>query len=183
MDILNRKFVTPVYTVFLFILLLASGTMISHANYQASQKQKVIAGAIYKFIKFVEWETEASKSQASFNVCLLQHDAAFEPFKQRKIQGKAINIVLVDGHENADACHVLYLNLAETDSKKILQSLTNKSVLTISEQAGFAAQGGIVELGNTNNRLTFSINLLAAKAQSLNIGFQLLSLAKKVIES
>ncbi|MGR9014673.1 MAG: YfiR family protein, partial [Gammaproteobacteria bacterium] len=122
-------------------------------------------------------------SQATFSLCLQQHDPAFEPFKKRRIQGKAITVQVLDTGNTGENCDVLYLNAAPNNHGDMVKHVKHKPVLTISEQPGFADQGGMIELGNHNNRLTFSINLLAAKASRLNVGFQLLSLARKVIES
>ncbi len=116
-------------------------------------------------------------------MCLQQHDPAFEPFKKRRIQGKTISIQILDAGSTGENCDVLYLNAAQNNHGDLVKHVKHKPVLTISEQPGFAEQGGMIELGNHNNRLTFSINLLAAKASRLNVGFQLLSLARKVIES
>ena len=67
-------------------------------------------------------------------------------------------------------------------SDALKEAQENKAVLTISEHRGFIAKGGMIEIGGINNRLIFSINRGAAKKQGLNIGFQLLSLARSVIE-
>ena len=164
-------------------MLLAAGTVISIADNKATQKQKVVAAAIFKFIKFVEWESNSAVSEESFYMCLQQYDSAFEPFIKRKIHGKTIKLLLLNAEKQAENCDALYLNTAQNNHEEILKSYKNKSVLTISEQPGFSSQGGVMELGNHNNRLTFIINQRVAKANNLNIGFQLLSLAKNVIES
>ena len=183
MDILNKKILTTTSILLLFIVLLAAGTVITIAANNATQKQKVVAGAIFKFIKFVEWENNLGVSQQNFHMCLQQYDSAFEPFTQRKVQGKRIKLLILDAGKQADNCDALYLNTAQSNHVEILKTYKNKSVLTISEQPGFSSQGGVMELGNHNNRLTFIINQRVAKANNLNIGFQLLSLAKNVIES
>ncbi len=168
----------------LSILLFATGSVASIAeNYQPTQKQKVIAGAVYKFIKFVEWEDTTRKTTEHFNLCLQNHDPAFDPLTKRKVQDKAIKIRLLGQKNFTGHCDVLFLNAKETNSIEQLKKLNEQSTLTISEQIGFAEQGGIIELGSRNNRLTFSINVPSAKANHLNIGFQLLSLANHVIKN
>lgn len=162
----------------MLVILLATGSVAGIAAYKATQKQKVVAGAIFKFIKFVDWKRDTTEN---FNMCLQQYDAAFEPFTQRKIRGKTIKLVLLTAEIRPDYCDALYLNDTETDKQQVINQY--KNTLTISEQSGFLSQGGIIELGSQNNRLTFSINQQAAKANQLTIGFQLLSLAQHVIEN
>lgn len=183
MDILNRKIATTISTLLLFVVLLAAGTVIGIAGNNATQKQKVVAGAIFKFIKFVEWESHSGISEDSFYMCLQQYDLAFEPFTKRKIQGKVIKLRLLNAGKQEGNCDALYLNAAQSNHLDILERYKNKSVLTISELSGFSSQGGVMELGSHNNRLTFIINQRVAKENHLNIGFQLLLLAKHVIES
>ena len=184
MDILANKMMSRFSMMSLLVVLLfATSSVTSIAeNYKASQKQKVIAGAIYKFIKFIEWEDSTRKTAENFNLCLQRYDPAFDPLTKRKVQGKAIQLRLLDKENFTGHCDVLFLNAEENNGIVLLKEFKNKSVLTISEQVGFATQGGIIELGSHNNRLTFSINLLSAKANNLNIGFQLLSLANHVIK-
>jgi len=185
MDILNKKNSLRFPILLLSIIVFTTVSFASIAdNYKITQKQKVIAGAIYKFIKFVEWDQLSTKNQKNFIVCLQQYDPAFEPFMERTIANKPIKLQLLNQKSNPKACHVIFFNRPQRDSGAILQTLTNpQSILTISAQPGFITQGGIIELGSHNNRLTFSINLAAAKANHLNIGFQLLSLADHVIKN
>jgi len=183
MDILTKKLFKTSSTVLMLIILIASGSVISIAAYQSSQKQKVVAAVIFKFIKFVQWDNQFDTSKNSFNMCLQQDDAAFQPFKQRKIQGLKINLLLLGANKQTPQCDALFLNAPESQYMDLLKQYKNKSTLTISEQAGFLAQGGIVELGSQNNRLIFSINNRVAQANKVTIGFQLLSLAKDVLEN
>jgi len=179
MDILRKKGVT----VLLFALLFASGTIVTIASNQVIQKNKVIAAAIYKFIKFVDWENDSFNSLDEFNMCLQQYDSTFEPFTKRNIQSKTIKLLLLDQKTNISSCNAIYLNDSQSnDYLDIIAKSKTYSVLTISEQTGFLEAGGIIELANQNNRLTFSINQQAAQQGQLNVGFQLLSLARKVIE-
>jgi hypothetical protein len=181
MGILNKIFLKKIVPSLLFIIIFIAGITVAKADDRISQKQKVIAGAIYKFMAFITWDSSLN-TQTSFNLCLLQHDSAFEPFKNRHFQNKPIKVLLFDGKNKQDHCHVLYLNTA-TQSTTFINNFKNKPILTISQNTGFINQGGIIELEDYNNRLAFSINLLAAKNNNLNIAFQLLSLASKVIEN
>jgi len=165
------------------VLLIATGSIVSIASNQVSQEHKVIAGAIFKFIKFVEWDGHLTEPKQNFYMCLQKHDVAFEPFTKRKVQGKAIKLLLISENKTEELCDALYLNSAKTDMTQVLERYKNQAILTIAENADFIEQGGIMQLGRRNNRLTFSINQRAAKANHLTIGFQLLSLAQHVIES
>jgi len=181
MDILTKSLRSTVFTLLLISLVVAAGSGITYALNTSTQKQKVIAGAIYKFIKFIEWQDGSVRDSDSFNICLQQYDAAFEPFKTRKMQGKAIQIHLLNETALAANCHVVYMNHDSDNHVDLLQTFKNKSIVTIASDKAFASQGGIIELGNHNNRLSFAINQTVAKANQLNVGFQLLSLANDVI--
>ncbi|WP_198244356.1 YfiR family protein [methane-oxidizing endosymbiont of Gigantopelta aegis] len=178
MDILNKKLASGLVLVLLSSVALLSGTLLSFAeNDFVTQKQKVIAAAIYKFIKFVDWSNTPEQNAHSFTVCLNQYDPAFKPLTSRSVQGKPIRLQILDKKADLNQCQAIYLNGQNSID---LNTLKHKPVLTISENSGFLQQGGIIELGNHNNRLVFSINHGAAKKNGLNIGFQLLALARKV---
>lgn len=181
MDVLKNHFRAAVSCLLLLGLVLAAGTAITIANGNASQKQKVVAGAIYNFIKFIDWQSAASDRQP-FALCLQRYDAAFEPFKQRQVRGKDIQLSVLDAGQAPERCDAVYLNAESAEQDHWLQAFKRLPVLTISERPGFAERGGVIELGEHNNRLIFTINQTAAKAVRLNVGFQLLSLARKVIE-
>jgi len=175
MDILKNR-----ARLLLLPLLLMSLIQPSIAT-NSTQKQKVVAAAIFKFIKFIDWETPNTAQASHFNMCLQQEDSAFQPFESRTIGGKNIKVLLINKTTQLLSCHAVYLNNTTEDASKSLADF--KNTLTISGQTGFIEQGGIIELNDYNNRLAFSINVPASKQQSLNIGFQLLSLARHVIES
>ncbi len=183
MDFLTKTLIKTSSTALLMAILIASGSVIGFAAYQTTQKQKVVAAVIFKFIKFVEWEYQSEIDRTSFNMCLQQHDAAFEPFEQRKVQGREIKLLLLEANKQRLQCDALFLNATGNQSMALLNYYKNQPTLTISEQPDFLAQGGVVELGKQNNRLIFSINNRVAQANKMSIGFQLLSLAKNVLEN
>jgi hypothetical protein len=61
-----------------------------------------------------------------------------------------------------------------------IQMLKGAPVLTIGETAGFAKNGGIINLVLEDNKVRFEVNVRAAKDADLNISSRLLALARIV---
>jgi hypothetical protein len=65
---------------------------------------------------------------------------------------------------------------------KLCRSLNGSSTLTVGENLGFAAMGGVINLTIEKSEINFEINRLAADLAHLKISAKLLSLAKIVTE-
>lgn len=64
----------------------------------------------------------------------------------------------------------------------MMESLKGTPVLTISDEKGFCARGGMIELFHDENKLRFNVNLREAVAARIKISSKLLSLARHVTE-
>ena len=158
---------------------------ISHAetSLNISQKQKVNAAAIYKFINFIEWP-ENSLNNPSLTICLQQNEQAFTPFKNRRVQSKTLILKVISAEEAIDECNIIYMNAtSNTNTRQLLSKFKHHAILTISDKPEFLQQGGMIQLDAKNNRLSFGINRIAAQQENINIAFQLLSLADTVIDN
>lgn len=142
---------------------------------------KVKAAIVYKVAKFVNWPDAAFDSkQSPVLLCI----AGKDPFGQyidnldgQDIHGRPLLVRRVSGAEGAlRHCHIVFVS-AESEQADSLAGLGSSPVLTIGDSTDFAARGGIMGLGIMDNRVTFEINLEAARASKLDISASLLQLA------
>ena len=66
---------------------------------------------------------------------------------------------------------------------QVLSTLTGKCILTTSDVPGFAAEGGMVNFVQENEKVRFEINPGSAEKARLKISAKLLALARIVAES
>lgn len=142
---------------------------------------KVKAAIVYKVAKFVSWPESVFDSQQSPLVLCI---AGKDPFGQyidnldgQVIHGRPLLVRRLSGKErHLRRCHIVFVSV-ETEMADVLAGLGTNPVLTIGDSADFAVQGGIMGLGIKNNRVTFEINLQAARSSMLDISASLLQLA------
>ena len=142
--------------------------------------------ALYHLAEFVEWPPEETVVRGpTFNFCLLGQDP-FGSLLDDAVLGHPIGekpTMVVRGNQfgNMSRCDVLFISSSEAKRlPKILQQVGAKNILTVSDDADFVGDGGIIQFLNNKGHLTFVINVDAAKRAGLRIQAQLLSLAKVV---
>jgi len=77
-------------------------------------------------------------------------------------------------------CHVLFVSRLEKDRAGLLNRVKGLSILTVSDAAEFAEQGGMVTLVLASKRVSPEINQTVAEEAGLRISAKLLKLARLV---
>lgn len=120
------------------------------------------------------------------SVCLLGSSpfgAAFERLAQSPIDGRVVSYAKLAGSADIARCDFLYLSQSESSQlDAVLRKVSVLSVVTVSDIAGFAKVGGMVELslGQAGTPVSILINRKAARLQNIEFNAQLLRLAKVV---
>jgi hypothetical protein len=83
--------------------------------------------------------------------------------------------------EDLGECDVLFVSSSEIKRQsRILEQLGSSGVLTVGESSDFAASGGIIQFVQEGDRISFLINVDAARRAGLKIRAALLALARVV---
>lgn len=140
------------------------------------------AAFIYNFANFTEWPV---KSTDTLNLCVVGND----PFNNalNSIEGKLVGTakmvikhVAPSGNALRD-CQIAFISASETGNMPgILDIARSSGILTIADLQGAAQQGVMIGMAVEQNKITFEINLEAARRAKLNISSKLLRLAKVV---
>ncbi len=150
---------------------------------ETASEQVVRAALLFNFIKFTEWPAEAGRPQLHpLHICTATRDLAqidaLEELGTRQVRGKSLATVRYSKQAN---CDVLYV-----DSRQrwlsIVEDKTTPHTLTVGGYAGFAADGGMIEIVLQEGGARFDINLAAAKRAELRFYPQLLKLTRRIIE-
>lgn len=150
-----------------------------------SDEDRVKAAFVFNFIKFVEWpETSFKNPAASLNVCVWGSEADADSMvglQRKTAKQRELKVVAVNAAEELAACHVLFLTRNSRSSyRTVLRSIADKSVLTVSDIAGFAQSGGLIGLFKSDNQMRFAINVEATQRSGLRMSAQLLKFGKIV---
>ncbi len=167
------------------------------------------AGYLLNFVEFIDWPPGAFPHPQSPLILGILGKDPFGP-ELEKLQSKVMggrkleikrfkgslefrgqetpgrrqdDLVLKKARKLAElrSCHILFISSSEKNYVPvILKPLKGASVLTVSETASFALEGGIINFFDDGNRVQLEINLDAADQARLKISSKLLSLAKIV---
>ena len=171
------------------IIALSIGAANTASSISASSAvYKVKAAFIYNFTKFIEGPIESFQAPNDpINVCVLGKDPfgrAIDAIENKTSKGRGFKvrrIRILKENSELQSCHVLFINKSyKRNLSKILKTLGDSSVLTISDMNGFTVSGGIIGFETKESKVGFSINVEAAIMARLTISSRLLSLARIV---
>ena len=168
--------------MFLFLLMLLSASCWSVSE---SEKQ-VRAMFVYNFANFVEWPKKAfSKPSSPLQVCLLG-DVPFRnylsPMSGTIIGERELRVVTTNSEKDFKGqCHILFVgDEQKVNMKNLYRSKKYFYILSVSEQKGFIESGGIVNIIDQSNNISFDIDMDNARKRGLFISSDLLSLARNI---
>ena len=163
------------YIAFLVLLIFFSNTLHS-ANSQDDVKVAIIG----KLSHFIKWENTSQNE--NFIITILR-DTDFKNLLEARYSGGNMNSkkVLVKHIEKLDdikRTDILYVsNLSHKEQYKVSAYAKENSILTLSQEKGFAQRGGVIQLYFVAQKIKLKINHQAAKKTGLKISSTLLAIS------
>lgn len=158
--------------VFMFITSIAAFS-------QERPIHEIHAAMLYNFIKYVQWPDESTGGE--FIVGVLGDDNVFNTLKLydgKPKGGKKIVIKKLGSAGEASDCQVVYLGKSKNkDFETIKNSITGKSVLTVTDGNGLGAKGSCINFKIIDGKLKFELNQNVVTGSNLKISGQLTSMA------
>ena len=186
MQILTRfKTWQAVVAVFVAVMfLLPPCSFAEEQNQLQLSEQKIEAGLIYNFLKYTEWpSSKTAEPQSPLIICIFGAEDPFngylQPIEERTVNQRTITIRHISNTEQMASCHMLFLGSDKQAQWPALHDfLTNKSVLTVGDFAGFSKAGGMIEFTTEDDRIQIRLNTEAVAAAHLHVYDSLRRLAK-----
>lgn len=162
---------------------LVASAGVCRAQTGTQREYELKAGVLYHIIEYVEWPKEAQPTATSaIQIGLLGQipfAEALEVLNGKIVQGRELMVKRLTDPQAAASCQVVFIGASEKPHvSEIMAELKNRPVLTVSEIAGFAENGGMVNLIAGPNRIIMEINHEVTKSARLSMSSQLLKLAK-----
>jgi hypothetical protein len=169
----------------LLCLFLAPQLLIAGESTPTALENEIKAVYIYNFIRFTEWPDEVSPPGEPRTLSILGNLSLLKTLKRDSFRQITKDTTLHTHSCLMPAClkesHALFIDSSQSRQvTKIIRSLNNRPVLTISDIPGFADKGGMIEMKKEKERVVFIVNLKAAFKAKLYISAQLLQLAELV---
>ena len=156
------------------------------AQTRSADENQVKAAFLLNFGKFVEWPATAFADPTGlFRICVSGATDVANALGVltigQKLNGRAISVMLIDHHQPLKQCHMLFIgNVPVKERKSLLAEAKGTNAFTVAEEKDLVDDGSMLNLVNTDNRLSFEINQQLAEEAGLKISSRLLSLAKVV---
>ena len=137
---------------------------------------------LLNFTLFVSWPPNYVENMSSYNICILGDDP-FGKVLDITIEGqlideKPVQIKRINKTNDFPDCHIVYISESEKNNfSKIIASLKNQPILTVSDIEDSAIKGGIVEFVKKRKKLRLNINPENANQAGIKIKANLYSLA------
>jgi hypothetical protein len=154
------------------------------AHAEVSKEYQVKAVFLFNFTQFIEWPTNAfPETQSPLTIGVLGDDP-FGNFLEETVRGEKANghPIIVKRFQRVEKignCQILFISASDARQvKAILAALKGRQILTVSDIAGFAQNGGVIRFVSEQNKIHFRINLEAAKNAGLTVSSKLLRLAE-----
>lgn len=169
-------------------LVLAIALALVHLSLSAqkpgAREYQIKAVFLFNFAQFVEWPAASFKETNNIVIGVLGNDP-FGNYLEETIRGEQVG-----GHplvvyrfkqiEDVKVCHILFMNVPDNMVKQTVAGLKSRSILTVSDAAGFTQHGGMIRFFTEEKKTRIRINLTAAKSAELTISSKLLRLAEIV---
>lgn len=171
------------------ILLCLSLMLAVPAQAQAGESQAVPEYAmkavyLYNFAQLTEWPTQPGVSDEAFNICIAGQDelyGALESLRGRMVNGRQLRPVRLAEGADARQCHLVYVGDGEgARGVRLLEGVRGHPVLTVTDDAKAARAGAMLVIGQEQRRLSFDVDLDAARRSQLKFSSKLLRLARKI---
>jgi hypothetical protein len=143
------------------------------------------AAYLYNFVLLAEWPPTSHLTEASsLNLCLYGGDelnVVIEQLRSKMVDGTPVRVRRVSDPSEVNQCHLLFVGEADgSRGTRLLEAARNLPVLTVSDDNRQAQNGVILMIAAESQRLTFEVDLNAARKSQLKLSSKLLRLAKRV---
>lgn len=167
------------------LLALSASPQAGDAGPTTFAETEVKAAFVYNFAHFVRWpEGSMARSGEPFRYCVFDDTLATLLAKAvagETLDGRPLVVLRQPEFRNLQECHLIYFGeqsvLSPTLQADVLRRLTGSAILTVSDQPGFAARGGMITLVRKRGRIHPVINTDATERAELRISAKLLNLA------
>jgi hypothetical protein len=147
---------------------------------QERPTHEIHAAMLYNFIKYIQWPNETEPGE--FIVGVIGEEKVFNTLKQwydGKPKGtKKYVVKLLASAADAGECQVVYVGKSKSrEFDNIKNSISGKSVLTITDANGLGQKGSCINFKVIGGKLKFEFNQAVVTSANLKVSSQLTSMA------
>jgi len=164
------------------LILLGVGTPLQAE--EPSREYQLKLAFMVNFARFITWPAEAFTAEPQVSLCVLGKNpfgSLLSGAAGKKVGVRSLKVQQLETLVDNQQCHLLFVDQAEAASlAKLLQAVSQKPVVTVSDSPGFAEAGGGIEFVIKDDKLSFIINNSRLKEKGVHTSSSLLNLAASV---
>jgi len=98
-----------------------------------------------------------------------------------KIDEHPMTVQYFKNEHEIGPCHILFINTREANKQEqALKAVAGRNILTVSDDADFISQGGMVKFVTADNKIKLQINMEACRKTDMVLSSKLLRLAELI---
>ncbi|MEP7256980.1 MAG: YfiR family protein [Flavitalea sp.] len=162
-------------------LLFSQSSVLAQSTPELEYQLKAVF--LFNFTQFTEWPADSFHSDSEPLVIGIVGENPFGAYLESIVSGEMkgghpVVVKYYKDEEDAGTCHVLFFHIKDPQRRKeIIEGATDKNILTVSDDAAFLKEGGMVRFFTSSNKIKFQISLNACKKARLELSSKLLRVA------
>jgi hypothetical protein len=165
------------FTRKIFPFLICSFLFCNFSTTRSDGEYPLKAAFLYRFIDYVEWSN--NNNDPTFNIAILGGSPIVSSLNEiaanKLAKGKRMNIREYENLSDITSCQVLFVSKnARAPIETIISKMSDRPVLIVSEQNGFAQKGAHINFFFSESKLKFEVNIKSATRVGLKLSSQLL---------
>lgn len=148
---------------------------------QATPEYRAKAGFLYNFIAFTEWP---ARMGSPLTLCVYGADPfgdELNALQGKNVGGRSLAILRINTLDNLKKCQVVFItSSAMGELPRIREALQGEAVLTLADSSGALDAGVAINMILRQDKISFEVNLEAARSAQLSLSSKLLRLASRV---
>src|SRR5687767_5383697 len=157
---------------------LAAPALSDNAAEAQRREDRLKAGYLFNFVKFVEWPP--STSSDALTVCFIGADDIKEHLvvdaSGKRVGGRKLAVRSLSESEAPDGCNVIYVAATIPAEVRATIGSLQLPMLTVSDSRDFVRAGGIIALYSEDKRLRFAVSLQNARRVGVQLSSNLLQM-------
>jgi hypothetical protein len=141
------------------------------------------AAFVFNVVRYVNWPPPGNDTVLIGILGKGPLSREWQSISGKTLSSRKLRVMKSNSVDDMLDCQLIVIEEAGPQKlPRILRTLRNYPILTIGDSPGFLSSGGSLNISLRNNRISFSVNLVQARAVGLNISSNLLKLASEVIK-
>ena len=141
------------------------------------------AAFLYNFVALTQWPADLG---STLNLCVYGPDtfgAEIDPLAGKTVGSRKIEVHRRTSLDELKGCQLVFVAApAFSQMPRVLDAVRGLPVLMVADSAGAVRQGAMLNMTLVQGRVTFDVNLVAARSARLTLSSKLLRLATEVIQ-